>query len=99
AKEALKDDDFYKFSVLNNMNAKNHIYKTLDELDLEYRKSHTNFVFFRTGRPIREMITAMQNENILIGRPFPPYYDWARISTGKMEDMERFGNALKKVMR
>ena len=98
AKEALKDDDFYKFGILNNMEAKNLIYSTLDDLGLEYIKSHTNFIFFKTGRPINEMISAMQHENILIGRPFPPFYNWARISTGKMADMERFGIALKKVM-
>jgi histidinol-phosphate aminotransferase len=40
----------------------------------------------------------MKNENILIGRPFPPMYDWARISTGTMPEMEMFGKALRKVM-
>jgi histidinol-phosphate aminotransferase len=98
AKEALADDDFYKFSILNNMEAKKLIYSTLDELGLTYIKSHTNFVFFKTGRPINEMINAMQQENVLIGRPFPPFYNWARISTGKMSDMAKFSAALKKVM-
>ena len=98
AKEALKDDEFYKFSLLKNVEAKNKIYKTLDDLNLEYTKSHTNFVFFKTGRPISEMITAMKEENVMIGRPFPPFYDWCRISTGTMESMEQFDRALKKVM-
>ncbi|MBT8298127.1 MAG: histidinol-phosphate aminotransferase family protein [Maribacter sp.] len=98
AKEALADDDFYKFSIVNNMEAKKMIYSTLDSLGLEYIKSHTNFVFFKTGRPINEMISKMQQENVLIGRPFPPFYNWARVSTGKMADMDRFGTALKKVM-
>jgi histidinol-phosphate aminotransferase len=40
----------------------------------------------------------MQHENILIGRPFPPFYNWARISTGTLTDVERFGTALKKIM-
>ena len=80
------------------MEAKKHIYSTLDDLGLEYIRSHTNFVFFKTGRPINEMISAMQNENILIGRPFPPFYNWARISTGTLTDIERFGTALKKIM-
>ena len=44
------------------------------------------------------MIPAMEKENVLIGRPFPPFYDWARISTGTMDDMKLFDNALKKVM-
>lgn len=98
AKEALREDDFYKFSLAKNIEAKNHIYATLDDLGLQYIKSHTNFVFFKSGRPVTELIEAMKKENVLIGRPFPPLYDWARISTGTMEGMELFGRALKRVM-
>ncbi|WP_281543066.1 pyridoxal phosphate-dependent aminotransferase [Maribacter aestuarii] len=98
AKEALKDDDFYKFSISKNVEAKNAIYKTLDDLDLPYIKSHTNFVFFKTGRPIAEMLSEMKKENVLIGRPFPPFYEWARISTGTMEDIKMFDRGLRKVM-
>ncbi len=98
AKEALVDDEFYKFSVAKNMEAKNAIYKTLNDLGLEYVESHTNFVFFKTGRHITELMPAMEKENVLIGRPFPPFYDWARISTGTMDDMKLFDSALKKVM-
>lgn len=98
AKIALQDDEFYKFSILNNMEAKKHIYNTLDSLGLEHIKSHTNFVFFKTGKPINEMIRLMANEDILIGRPFPPFLEWARISTGSIGDMEKFSDALRKVM-
>ncbi len=98
AKQALKDDDFYKFSVAKNMEAKAHIYGVLDDLKLDYIKSHTNFIFFYTGRHINEMIAQMKAQNVSIGRPFPPMYDWARISTGTMEEVKAFGVALKKVM-
>jgi histidinol-phosphate aminotransferase len=98
AQEALKDEEFYKFSVAKNMEAKTMIYKTLDELDLPYIRSHTNFVFFKSGRPISDLMESMKQENILIGRPFPPMYDWARISTGTTEEMQQFTAALKKVM-
>ncbi|MEM8893256.1 MAG: histidinol-phosphate transaminase [Bacteroidota bacterium] len=98
AKQALKDDDFYKFSVAKNAEAKQHIYGVLDDLKLDYIKSQTNFIFFHTGRHINEMISAMKRENVWIGRPFPPMFEWARISTGTMEEVKAFGNALKKVM-
>jgi histidinol-phosphate aminotransferase len=98
AKTAIQDDEFYKFSIAKNKEAKDYIYTTLDDLNLEYIRSHSNFVFFKSGRHIDELIQAMKNENILIGRPFPPMYDWARISTGTMSEMELFGKALKKVM-
>lgn len=98
ARTAMVDDDFYKFSLLKNAEAKTSIYKTLEHLNLEYVKSHTNFVFFKTGRSITEMIEAMKKENVIIGRPFPPFMEWVRISTGTMEDMRSFDQALKKVM-
>ncbi len=98
AKTALEDEEFYKFSILKAAEAKQHIYKTLDELSLPYIKSHTNFVFFKSGRSINHLIPAMKEQGVLIGRPFPPLYDWARISTGTMEEMKLFGTALKRVM-
>ncbi len=98
AKEALQDDEFYKFSLSKNEEAKKHIYETLDALGLEHIKSHTNFIFFKTGRPIKGLMEAMAQEDVLIGRPFPPFYEWARISTGTMVEMEQFRKALKKVM-
>ena len=98
AKEALKDDAFYTFSLTKNMEAKNAIYKTLDDLNLEYIKSHTNFVFFKSGRPISELIPAMKKEHVIVGRPFPPFYGWCRISTGTLPQMAQFDTALKKVL-
>jgi len=81
-----------------NREAKQEIYRTLDSLGLEYVKSHTNFIFFKTGRPIRGLIADMTKEGVKIGRPFPPFLNWCRISTGTMDEVKMFGNALKKVM-
>ncbi len=98
AKEALKDSEFYKYSLLRNEEAKSHIYSTLDGLGLPYIRSHTNFVFFKSGRPIQDLIPAMREEGVLIGRPFPPLYNWARISTGTMTEVKAFSGALQRVM-
>jgi len=98
AKEALLDTEFYEYSLRQTTEAKQHIYACLDDLKLQYIPSHTNFVFFRTGRPIQRMLSDMQKEGILIGRPFPPFLEWARISTGTLEETRLFGKALKKVM-
>ncbi|MGB5226699.1 MAG: aminotransferase, partial [Eudoraea sp.] len=98
AKEALRDDEFYKYSIMQNFKAKSLIYQHLDDLGLQYIKSHTNFVFFETGRPIKGVIDDMKKHNVLIGRPFPPLNQWARISTGRLADMDVFGKALKQVM-
>lgn len=94
---ALKDDDFYAKSVAMNRKGKEMIYKTLDDLGRKYVKSHTNFVFFHSGIPIGELQEKFREENIFIGRPFPPFYDWCRISTGTLDEVEAFCNTLKKM--
>ena len=94
--EALKDKDFYQLSLAKNRICKNMIYETLDELGMEYQVSHTNFVFFKTGKDISEVQKAILKHGIAIGRAFPPLREWCRISTGSTEDIQRFCEALKK---
>ncbi len=98
AKAALQDRQFYDFSLQMNDKAKKQIYTTLDEMGLEYVKSHTNFVFFKTGRDIRELNAQMRKQGISVGRPFPPFMDWCRISTGTMDEMKLFTETLRKVL-
>ncbi|WP_224489459.1 pyridoxal phosphate-dependent aminotransferase [Robertkochia flava] len=97
AKAALADTEFYDFSLQKNKEAKDMICATLDELNLEYLPSQTNFVFFHSGRPIHELHRSMMDQGVQIGRPFPPYTDWCRISTGTLEEVGLFTDALKKV--
>ncbi len=98
AKTALQDKEFYDFSLKKNKEAKSVIYQTLDDLGLEYVQSHTNFIFFRSGRDIKELQGQMLDEGVMIGRPFPPFHEWCRISTGTIEEVRLFSKALKKVM-
>lgn len=98
ATTAIDDQEFYDFSLRKNEEAKTMIYENLDQLGLSYVKSHTNFVFFKTGRPITEIQKAMLAQGVKVGRPFPPFLDWCRISTGTIPEMERFNAALRKVM-
>ena len=97
AMAGLEDDEFYNFCISKNKEGKQMIYDTLDGMGMEYKKSHTNFVFFHTGRPVDKVIKDFRKYNIVVGRPFPPLTDWCRISTGKIEDVEAFTGALKKV--
>ena len=90
AKEALVDDAFYQFSLAQNKEAKARIYSLLDQLKLTYVKSHTNFIFFNAKKDIRELGPAMLAKGVRIGRPFPPFYDWCRISTGTQEEVSIF---------
>ena len=90
AKEALEDEAFYQFSLAQNREAKSRIYTLLDHLKLEYVPSHTNFVFFHSQKDIRTLGPMMLEKGVRIGRPFPPFYDWCRISTGTLEEVDVF---------
>lgn len=98
AKTALAEEDFYQYSITKNQEAKAIIYQTLDELGLDYQKSQTNFVFFKTGKSIEHFIPMMLKEGVRVGRPFPPLVDWCRISTGTIKEMEILSSGLKKVL-
>ncbi len=94
AKEALMDQEFFDFALQKNSEAKKVIYDTLDHLGLNYIKSSTNFVFFESGRHIDTLGSQMLEKGVRIGRPFPPFYNWCRISTGTPEEMALFSKAL-----
>ncbi|MBN7813616.1 histidinol-phosphate aminotransferase family protein [Algoriphagus sp. H41] len=97
-KAALADQDFYRFSLQKNAEAKAMITQTLDELKLPYLESHANFVFFQAGRDISELGKTMAEMGFIIGRPFPPLNDWCRISTGTIEEITLYNQAIKSVL-
>ena len=97
AKEALKDDEFYKFSLTKNEEGKQMIYQMLDSKSMPYVNSHTNFVFFKTGKPIATIQNAFMNKNIRVGRAFPPLTDWCRISIGTVDEVRQFCDAANEI--
>ena len=58
----------------------------LDELNFPHTDSRANFIFFNAGRPQTQIAAAMRAANINIGRAFPPYTNWARITIGRPEE-------------
>lgn len=98
AEAAMKEEAFYQKSLKINAEAKDMIYDCLDDLKLRYIKSHSNFVFFETGREIGRLINDMLQHGVRIGRPFPPMTQWCRISTGTIPQTQAFVDGLRKVM-
>ena len=98
AKASYQDQSFYDESLELNRKGISMIYNVLDELGLKYIPSHTNFVFFHSGKPIKELNPMMMKKGVAVGRPFPPLLDWCRISTGTEEDVKKFCSVLKDVM-
>ena len=60
---------------------------------LTFIPSYANFVMIKTNRDAKEMMTAFQQRNILIGRPFPPMTDFIRVSLGLPDENKAFWTA------
>ena len=97
AKEALKDEAFYKFSIEQNLVMRKMVTETLDQLGLPYVPSAGNFVFFQSGRPIEKVNKAYLEQGIRVGRAFPPLNDWCRVSMGTLEQVEKLCAATKAI--
>ena len=61
-------------------------FRLFRELKLNFTPSSGNFVFFETGTPHAKFAAALLTEGVAIGRAFPPYDLWARVSIGLPEE-------------
>lgn len=92
----IEDKEFIRYSRSENDKAKKILTRALDELKLEYLDSQTNFVFFNLKAPLKPFADRMlQNEHIMVGRPFPPAVEWCRVSIGTVAEMQYFVKKLK----
>ena len=74
------------------------MYAFLKEQKLNYIDSHANFVMFDMKKDIREVGPAMLAKGVAVGRPFPPYYNYMRITLGTDAEMARFRKTLVEVL-
>jgi histidinol-phosphate aminotransferase len=62
----------------------------LSRLGCRYAQPQGNFVFFDTGAPVAQFAQFMRGHNILVGREFPGYPNWCRITIGTESEVEAF---------
>jgi histidinol-phosphate aminotransferase len=96
---ALEDSEWVGKSVEANLTSRKAAYEVLEELDLEYIPSHTNFVMHRIAGDLQQYIGRMRETGIRVGRPFPPMLGFNRCSFGLPSEMERFAGALRDFRR
>ena len=80
AMASYQDQKFQNYSIKMNDRAKRIVTNFLDQKGIQYLDSQSNFIFFHIGRPISEFQPAMEKNGVIVGRPFPPYTDWCRLS-------------------
>ena len=97
AMASYQDAEFMAFSKARIEEGHRFVYDLCDEMGYSYVPSQGNFVFYNTGRPILKYQSAMRDKGVWVGRPFPPYDEWCRLSIGTMEDLKAFASAMRQV--
>jgi histidinol-phosphate aminotransferase len=64
-----------------------------------FTPSQANFFMLDTKRPVKEVIAAMAAQKVFIGRPWPVWPTWARITVGTQSEMDAFQTAYAAVMK
>jgi histidinol-phosphate aminotransferase len=98
ATASLKDAN-YVSTVAGKVALEREIWsKLLRELRIRTTASSGNFLFIETGMPHADFAVALLKEGVDIGRAFPPYDRWARISVGLPEENDVARAAVRKVL-
>ena len=71
----------------------------LEDLQLSHSEPKANFIFFDAHMPQPELAAALFSQGIDIGRPHPPYANWARITIGLPEENQRTQDALRRTLK
>jgi histidinol-phosphate aminotransferase len=97
ARASLADHDFLADCRRRVLASRTRIVSELIRLKLSYAEPQGNFVFFETGMPLPRFSAQMKARGILVGRQFPPYDNWCRITIGTEPEVEAFLRELRTV--
>jgi histidinol-phosphate aminotransferase len=91
---SINDTEYQSFVRKSTLESRALLTKTLTGLGKRVAPSQTNFVFFHVGMPVATVQKAMLDKGFIVGRAFPPYNDWCRVSIGTPDEMKAFVAAL-----
>jgi histidinol-phosphate aminotransferase len=96
---ALADKAHMQWEKMENKRVRDWTQAQFREMGFETPDSDTNFIFVNIRRPAVEFRDALRPFNVAVGRDFPPMEKtYARISLGRMEDMEKAMPFFKQVL-
>lgn len=95
-----KDEAFKDFSREKVAQAKDMILSAVKENGLTALPSSTNFVFVNLGEngDANVFQKAMAEQNVLIRGQYRTYKPWSRVSTGRIEDVKMYVDAIPKAL-
>src|SRR5450432_141923 len=79
-------------------NVREDVFAYLDKHNFKYVPSVSNKFMVDVKRPGNEIIQSMSKENVYIGRVWPSWPTYVRVSVGTQDEMNKFKTAFLKVM-
>src|SRR5208282_2106200 len=98
ASASLKDTQLVPERKRINASIRDQVFAWLDRNGYSYVASESNCFMLDTKRPAKAAIDAMAKQNIFIGRIWPVWPTYARITIGTAPEMDQFQAAWQKVM-
>ena len=99
ASASLKDPNLVPERKRINAVIRRETFQWLDRNGYSYIPSESNCFLLDTKRPGKEVIDAMAQQKVFIGRIWPVMPKWVRITVGTHDEMQQFQTAFQKVMR
>jgi len=99
ASASLKDPQLVPERKRINTAVRQETFLWLDRNGYSYIPSESNCFLLDTKRPGRQVIDAMAQQNVFIGRIWPIMPTCVRITVGTHDEMQRFQAALQRVMQ
>jgi histidinol-phosphate aminotransferase len=97
ARASLADGAFRTTCRRRILASRERITAALGSLGLRYAEPNGNFVFFDTGMPLKRFSDLMRGRNVLVGRLFPRYDNWCRITVGTEPEVSVFLRELREL--
>jgi histidinol-phosphate aminotransferase len=99
ATASLKDPQLVPERKRINASVRQETFQWLDRNGYSYIPSESNCFLLDTRRPGKEVIEAMAQQKVYIGRVWPVMPTCVRITVGTHDEMAQFQSAFQKVMR
>src|SRR5689334_3933512 len=99
---SLKDPQHIKEESARNKAVRDFTIKALADLGYPSTDSQTNFIFTEIGKTMTaaQFRDACAAKGVMVGRDFPPMEkQWARISLGTMEEMQKATDVFRSVLK
>ena len=92
------DPSFVKQEAARNREVLDYTRAFFKKAGYKDTETQANCVFVDLKRPCEKFAAACRAKGVLVGRPFPPYTNYTRVTIGTMEEMQRATGVFTKVL-